>query len=117
MLDFLDRAKQGIDINLLTYRKPTHVYQSDACPGGIGGYSHAGFAWRFHLPKNLQFRASINLLEHLAAIITPWADILAGRLNQGDCALSMTDNTTSAGWMQKSNFREECDPVQTLHEP
>jgi hypothetical protein len=112
MLDFLDRAKQGIDINLLTYRKPTHVYRSDACPAGIGGYSHEGFAWRFHLPDNLQFRASINLLEHLAGIITPWVDILAGRLTRGDCALSMTDNTTSAGWMQKSNFREECDPVQ-----
>ncbi len=24
----------------------------------------------------------------------------------------MADNTISAGWMQKSNFREECDPVQ-----
>ncbi len=45
-------------------------------------------------------------------VITPWVDILAGRLNRGDCALSMTDNTTSARWMQKSNFREESEPVQ-----
>jgi hypothetical protein len=33
-------------------------------------------------------------------------DILAGRLKHGDCALSMTDSTTSAGWLRKSNFIE-----------
>ena len=32
--------------------------------------------------------------------------MLAGRLNQGDCALSMTDSSTSAGWLHKTNFRE-----------
>ena len=32
--------------------------------------------------------------------------MLAGRLNQGDCALSMTDSSTSAGWLRKTNFRE-----------
>lgn len=112
MLDFLQRAREGIDINLITYRRPTHVYRSDACPAGIGGYDHDGFAWRFHLPDHLLFQASINLLEHLAAIITPWVDIIAGRLNRGDCALSMTDSTTSAGWLRRSNFREFDDEVQ-----
>ena len=48
----------------------------------------------------------------MAAVITPWIDIIAGRLSKGDCALSMTDSTTSAGWMRKSNFREEDDPLQ-----
>ena len=84
-----------------------HSTTSDAA--GLGGYSHAGFAWRYHLPPHLQFRSSNNLLEHIAAIITPWVDILAGRIQQGDCALSMTDSTTSAGWLQKSNFREDDD--------
>jgi hypothetical protein len=112
MLEFLDAAKQGIDINLITYRKPTHVYRSDACPAGIGGYNHLGFAWRYKLPDELKFRASINLLEHMAAVITPWIDIIANRLSRGDCALSMTDSTTSAGWLRKSNFREEDDEVQ-----
>ncbi len=32
--------------------------------------------------------------------------MLAGRPNQGDCALSMTDSSTSAGWLHKINFRE-----------
>jgi hypothetical protein len=48
-----------------------------------------------------------NLLEFMASIISPWIDILAGRLNRGDCALSMTDSTTSAGWIQKTNFKED----------
>jgi hypothetical protein len=45
-----------------------------------------------------------NLLGYLAAIITPWIDLLAGCLECGDCALSMTDSTTAEGWMRKSNF-------------
>jgi hypothetical protein len=42
--------------------------------------------------------------------------MLAGRLNQGDCALPTTDSSTSAGWLRKTNFREftgvDADPVQ-----
>ena len=46
-------------------------------------------------------------------IITSWTDLLAGRLECGDCALSMTDSTTAEGWMRKSNFNEVSkDPVQ-----
>jgi hypothetical protein len=45
--------------------------------------------------------------------ISPLADILVGQLKEGDCALSMTDSTTSAeGWMWKTNFKEEMDHVQ-----
>jgi hypothetical protein len=72
-----------------------------------------GSAWRFQIPDDLLFRASNNLLEFLAAIITPWIDIIYGRLNPGDCALSMTDSTTAEGWMRKSNFSEaSVDPIQ-----
>jgi hypothetical protein len=39
-------------------------------------------------------------------------DILAGRLKPEDCALSMTDSTTSEGWLRKSNFRDEDNSVQ-----
>ena len=71
-----------------------------------------GFAWRYYLPSELQFRASNNLLEHIAVIITTWVDILAGRLKHGDCALSI-DSTTSAGWLRKSNFIEDDEsPIQ-----
>jgi hypothetical protein len=78
----------------------------------LEGHSHKSFKWRFYLPDDLKFCASNNLLEHLAAIITPWIDIFAGRLKEGNCALSMTNSTTSEGWLRKSNFIEEGeDPI------
>ena len=80
MLFFLEEAHIGVDMNLLVYRKPTKIYRSDSCPAGLGGYSSDGFAWRFYIPLWLKFRASNNLLEHLAAVITPWIDIIAKRL-------------------------------------
>ena len=79
----------------------------------MGGYSSDGWAWRWYLPKELLFRASNNLLEHIAAIVTVWVDIINGRLNRGDCSLSMTDSSTSEGWQKKTNFSEENeDPIQ-----
>ena len=109
---FLQKAHKGVNMNQIAFRRPTHVYRSDSCPAGLGGYSHMGFAWRYYLPDDLLFCASNNLLEHIAAIITPWIDIIAGRLMKGDCALSMTDSTTSEGWLRKTNFLEEVDLVQ-----
>jgi hypothetical protein len=112
MIFFLQKANSGVNMNHIAYRKPTHVYRSDSCPAGIGGYSNEGFAWRYYIPQHLLFRASNNLLEHLASVISPWVDILAGRLREGDCALSMTDSTTSEGWLRKTNFKEDMDLVQ-----
>ena len=113
MQTFLQAARKGVSMNLIAYRKPTHAYRSDSCPAGLGGYSHAGWAWRFYVPMELQGRASNNLLEHIASIITVWVDILAGRLKKGDCCLSMTDSTTSEGWSRKTNFKEDCEePIQ-----
>jgi len=88
MISILDKARKGIDMNLLAFRSPDRIYYSDSCPHGLGGYSDQGSAWRFQIPEDLLFRASNNLLEFLAAIITPWIDIINGRLNPGDCALS-----------------------------
>jgi hypothetical protein len=113
MLYFLEKANKGIDLNMLAYRKPAHIYRSDSCPAGLGGYSHEGFAWRFYIPQDLQGRASNNLLEHIGCSITPWIDILAKRLGKGDCSLSMTDSSTSEGWQRKTNFKEDCEePIQ-----
>jgi hypothetical protein len=57
--------------------------------------------------------ASNNLLEHLAAIITPWVDLLADHLKNGNCALSMNGSSTSEGWLRKNNFIEDGeDPIQ-----
>ena len=91
MLSFLDLERDGIDLNLLAYRKPIHVYRSDSCPAGMCGYSHKGYAWRFYIPDYLQERASNNWLEHTGFIITPWIDMVTGRLGPGDCSLSMID--------------------------
>ncbi len=55
MLRFLEIARQGIDMNLVAFRRPTHVYWLDSCPFGLGGYSDEGFAWRFEIPKDLRF--------------------------------------------------------------
>ncbi len=55
MLWFLKIARQGINMNLVAFRHPTHVYWSDSCPFGLGGYSDEGFAWRFKIPKDLRF--------------------------------------------------------------
>ena len=113
MLDFLTHAHKGVSMNILAYRKPTHVYRSDSCPAGLGGYSHQGYAWRYYLPTELQFRATNNLLEHIASVISPWVDILNDRLQSGNCALSMTDSSTSEGWLRKTNFKEDGEePIQ-----
>ena len=113
MLFFMDEARAGIDMNLLVFRKPTKVYRSDACPAGIGGYSSDGYAWRWYIPDHLKFRASNNLLEHMGAIVTPWIDMIRKRLQRGDCYLSMTDSSTSEGWLKLSNFSKLGeDPIQ-----
>ena len=65
-LDILDKVNQGISMNLVTFRMPTHVYGSDVCPDGLGGYNNKGRAWRFYIPPHLQFRAMLNFLERIA---------------------------------------------------
>jgi hypothetical protein len=105
MLNFLKNAPEGISLNRIAFRRPTHIYRLDSCPARLGGYSNEGWAWRLYLPDHLLFRALNNLLEHLAAVISPWVDIIiAGRLKPQDCILLMTDSTTAEGWLKKSNF-------------
>ena len=102
----LKLAYEGISMNLLTYRKVDILYRSDACPAGLGGYSARGRAWRYYITPELQLRATLNMLEHLASIIGPWIDILENNMPQFSCLLSMTDSTTTQGWLKKSNFKE-----------
>ncbi len=106
MLTFLHKAFTGINMNFISFRHPTHIYRLNSCPYGLGGYSHEGFAWRLELPENCRFRASNNLLEFIASIITPWIDTISKCLRPGDCALSMTDSTTSTGWLKTTIFLE-----------
>jgi hypothetical protein len=110
----IELANQGINMNLIAYLLPDRVYRSDSCPYGLGGYNDLGVAWRWYIPEHLLFRATNNLLEHIATIIGPWLDIIQGRLKRGDCKLSISDSTTSCGWRKKSNF--ETDPDLLLSE-
>jgi hypothetical protein len=103
IINIIAIVHKGISINAIVYSQPTHIYRSDSCPTGMGGYSDRGFAWRYYIPAGLQFWATNNLLKHLAAIITPWTDIIANCLKPGDCALSMMDSMTSEGWLRKTN--------------
>jgi hypothetical protein len=70
--------------------------------------------WHYYLPEDLQFCASNNLLEHIASIISPWIDIIAGRLKEGDCSLPMMGSTMSEGWTRKTNFKEDHDGIQAI---
>ena len=54
-LKILKKANNGISMNLLSFRKPTHCYRADACPWGIGGYNSKGCAWRWELPPKLRW--------------------------------------------------------------
>lgn len=105
-LKFLLKANEGISMNLLTVRKITRAYRTDACPAGIGGFSNKGRAWRWKIPTHLQYRMTLNMLEFVASIISPWIDIIEDDLPELSCILSMTDSSTTEGWLRKSNFKE-----------
>jgi hypothetical protein len=61
-LGFLKIAKDGISLNIIAFRRPTHIYRSDSCPTGLGGYSDKGWAWRWYLPK----KSPLPCIEQLA---------------------------------------------------
>ena len=96
-LTFLHIARRGISMNLFSFRQPSRIYRADACPWGIGGYSSSGRAWRYELPTHLLWRATLNMLEFIAATIGSWIDLIKQTLPPLSCILSMTDSTTSAG--------------------
>lgn len=111
---YIRRAHDGISMNSLIYQRPSVVYISDSCPHGLGGYNSEGRAWRWYIPCELLYRATNNLLEHIASIITVWTDIIENKLRPEDCILSLTDSSTSEGWHHKTNFKtdpaeEDCD--------
>jgi hypothetical protein len=67
-LGFLKIANDGISLNSIAFRRPTHIYRSDLCPAGLGGYSNECWAWRWYQLKDLLFHVLNNLFENLAAI-------------------------------------------------
>ena len=105
-LKFITRAYNGVNMNNITFRAPTKIYINDASEHGLGGFATHGRAWAWNIPKKLQGRAHINLLEFLSQLISIWIDVLEKRTKPLDCILAMGDNTASMGWLRRSNFRE-----------
>jgi hypothetical protein len=112
MVEFLAKAKNRISLNNITFRKPTHLYRSDASEFGLAGYNMlSGKAWRFQLPINCRLKTSLNSLEFIACIITIWIDIYNNEIADEACILSQTDSSSAAGWLRKSNFCDKEDSI------
>jgi hypothetical protein len=109
--NLLKCAIAGVSLNLLVFRNPTHVYRSDACEHGLGGYASNGRAWRYLVPTSALGRASINLLEFLGTLIGPWLNFLEGHLPPESSIFSQGDNTTASSWCNRSNFETTHRPV------
>ncbi len=69
---FLPTFSRGMSINLITYRWPSFLCWSDACPTGLGGFDHKGCAWRLQI--HAEFREVMqnknNCLEFIASVIS-----------------------------------------------
>ena len=60
----LEKGHIGISMNLLTFRKPTHLILGDACEHGLGAcHVKSGVGYTYVIPPWLRSRAHINLLE------------------------------------------------------
>jgi hypothetical protein len=111
----LTRTRRGVSMNNIVFRKPTHLYRSDASGKGLGGYSIlSGAAWRFPLPPGILDSITLNTLEFIGCVVTLWIDIIAGRTPPQSCLLSQTDSTSADGWLHKSNFTDDTCPIQLL---
>lgn len=104
MICFLDSAHDGLSMNLLTFRKPTHFYRSDASEFGLGGYNiTTSKAWCFEIPVDCHLRTSLNSLEFIACMITIWVDILSSNLGTKSCLLCKTDRQLHSLWVASKN--------------
>ena len=102
---FLVSANEGISMNLLTFRNPTHVGWSDSCPFGIGGFTLQGRAWRIRVPKTASFYGDDtvnNVLEFLGMVISVLLMIEESRSLSYPCLLALGDNTSAIGWLFRS---------------
>ncbi len=110
---FLPKVHKGISLNLITYRRPSIICWSDACPIGLGGYNHNGLAWQFEIPQKYRIRVQDknNTLEFIASLITVWLTIHHGLQEKYTCFLALGDNTSAVGWLHKANV----DASNTIH--
>ncbi len=113
MQSILDKAKNGIDMNLLAFRTPDCVYYSNSCPEAPWRLQQTRECMATQSAQQTEILSNKQFTQFLAAVITQLINIINGRLNQRDCGLSMTDSTTAEGWMKKINLiKANVDPIQ-----
>jgi hypothetical protein len=109
--NLLHRASLGINLNLLTHRKPTNITITDACPTGMGGFSvSSGKAWRWYFDDPI-LHLHNNTLEFIASVIGIWLEINYRDIPAFGSILALTDNNSCAGWLKKSSFRSDTKPA------
>ena len=106
-LEFLDVARKGISVNLLTVRTPTRLAWSDSCPFGLGGYSLRGRAWRIRVPSDCPFHGedtANNVLEFLGMAVSVLLLLkeAAEDREEHPCLLVLGDNTSAVSWIFRS---------------
>ena len=81
-------------MNNITFRAPTKIYINDASEHGLGGFATHGRAWAWNIPKKLQGRAHINLLEFLSQLISIWERYTLSAFHTCLCLVSRRQKTT-----------------------
>ena len=112
-LKMLHRAStQGVSTNNLTFTSVTTYLITDACEHGIGGFNiHTGQAWRYSLPAWMTESFHINLLEFIASVTAIWLELHYNNNNiEHAKILALSDNTSTIGWLYKSNFNVKSHP-------
>ena len=120
----LKKAHDGVSFNLLTCRRPSHVFIVDSCPFGMGGFSvSTGKAWHCALDPDVyalaataadmkedeifgkpDHKLSNNLFEFICQVVTVWIACLDGSVSREDCILSLSDSSSATGWLHRSSF-------------
>jgi len=105
---FLPKVSDGMSLNLISYRCPSYICWSDACPQGLGGYDYMGNAWRFHIPEVTRQKVLYqnNSLEFIASVIAVWIAITNKYIQKEMCILAQGDNAPAIGWLHKANVDE-----------
>lgn len=110
-IKFLTQANNGISINNVISREVTSKSLSDSCEMGIGGYGYdSGIAWRYQLSPIEQVSFDINQKEYLASAINQMIQLQYDN-SPYPCSNDLTDNTSTAAWMYKSNFDPNSHPI------